>query len=204
MSEPGNLYATLALRDPAPPAALGTLSLVAAIAVRRALVATTGAEGIRLKWPNDVLLGEAKVAGILLEAFETGGARWATVGCGVNCAHHPADTPYPATDLRAAGLADGIEPLFAALEHEMAAAVAAWDRGRAFAPLRDEWLAHAHGMDAPATVRAPGRTMVGTARGLAPDGRLLLETAEGMEAIAAGDLVPHAAPDGAARGTVHE
>lgn len=200
MSEPGNLYATLALRDPAHVPALGTLSLVAAVAVRRALVAATGAEGFQLKWPNDVLLGGAKVAGILLEAFDAGGARWATVGCGVNCTHHPSDTPYAATDLRAAGLASGVEPLFAALEHEMAVAIAAWDRGRDFAPLRDEWLANAHGMDAPATVRAPGRTVEGTARGLAPDGRLLLETAEGMEAIAAGDLVSHAAHGGA----VHE
>lgn len=142
----------------------------------------------------------AKVAGILLEAFEAGGARWVTIGCGVNCAHHPVDTPYAVTDLAATGLAHGVEPLFAALNEAMAATVGAWERGNAFAPIRDEWLAHAHGLDAPATVRAPGGDTIGTARGLAPDGRLLLETDDGMEVIAVGDLVPHAVPIGAVAG----
>ena len=142
-----------------------------------------------------MLLDGAKVAGILLEAFAVRGTTWATIGCGVNVAVHPDDTAYPATDLREAGLVVGVEPLFAALERGMTEAIVAWRRGAGFASLRDEWTANAHGLNERASVRTPGGTRVGTARGLAPDGRLLLETDDGMEAIAAGDLVPHTVGD---------
>ena len=66
---------------------------------------TVGRLTPRLKWPNDVLLGAAKVAGILLEGAEGPHRRcaWVVVGLGVNLRHRPVDAPYPTTSLVAAG-----------------------------------------------------------------------------------------------------
>src|SRR5215813_8400103 len=77
VSEPGNLFATLLLTDPAPPDRAAQLSFVAALASRLAL-----------KWPNDVLCDGAKLAGILIEAEGTRPLVVA-VGIGINCRHHP-------------------------------------------------------------------------------------------------------------------
>ena len=63
-----------------------------------------GHDGLVLKWPNDLLLGGAKLSGILLETA-TGQAL--AIGIGVNLAHHPKDTEFPATSF--AGL--GVKPL---------------------------------------------------------------------------------------------
>ncbi|RZL52832.1 MAG: biotin--[acetyl-CoA-carboxylase] ligase, partial [Sphingomonas sp.] len=91
VSEPGNLYASTLVRlrpaDPAP----ATLALVAAVALHRA-VGVFLPDAARLKWPNDLLLGDAKLSGILLERSEDA----VVVGIGVNLAHHP-DLPDRAT-----------------------------------------------------------------------------------------------------------
>ena len=177
------------LADAAPPERLGTLSLVGAVALRRAIVAVTKENvSVTLKWPNDVLIDAAKVSGILLEARE-GGAR-VVIGCGVNCAHHPGNTAYPATDLASLGLVVPPETLFAALDNEMNEALQRWDRGRHFADIRAEWLANAHGMGAPATIAAPAGTVNGVARSIDMDGRLVMEVAGREMVVAAGDLVP--------------
>src|SRR5437868_13623129 len=63
---------------------LAALSLVAGVAVVRALRAL-GAAGIALKWPNDLVLGEAKLGGILVETRSRGRATLAVIGVGINC-----------------------------------------------------------------------------------------------------------------------
>src|SRR5689334_3474828 len=69
-SQPGNLYASLLLTDPAPAAHLPELCFVVALAVLDAAAdaAPAARERLKLKWPNDLLLGGAKFVGILIEA----------------------------------------------------------------------------------------------------------------------------------------
>ena len=188
VSERGNLYATLALRDPAPPDRLSSLSLVAAVAARRAVVATTGNGQTRLKWPNDLILDGAKVAGILLEAHVVDAVRYVLIGCGINCSSHPEQAAYPTTDLRSAGYPVEPDRLFASLNETMSTALAAWDRGERTQPFLDEWTAHAHRMGETVTVSSADRRVAGRLLGLDEMGRLLLETDGGCVTIAAGDL----------------
>ena len=188
VSEPGNLYASLALADPAPVAALPQLGLVIGVALRRAVSVVTGATSLALKWPNDLMLAGAKVAGILLEATAIGGTRYVIVGCGVNCRHHPSGTDYPATDLAAHGLETEPGTLFPALDEGVRLTLEEWRGGAGFPALRDEWRSHAHGLGREARVRmAGGGALQGIARGIAPDGRLILDVNGTERLIAAGD-----------------
>jgi BirA family transcriptional regulator, biotin operon repressor / biotin---[acetyl-CoA-carboxylase] ligase len=197
VSEPGNLYASLLLTDPAPSQRAAELSLVAALAVHDALAECAGALGPRLtlKWPNDVLCEGAKLAGILVEG-ETppGGPLAVVIGIGVNCAHHPAATAYPATNLAAAGALVGPESLAQALIATMARRLAEWNRGGNFAAIRAAWLKRAAGLGASARVRLPDREVDGIAETLDEAGRLVLRLADGSrERIAAGEMFPLAA-----------
>jgi BirA family biotin operon repressor/biotin-[acetyl-CoA-carboxylase] ligase len=196
ISTPGNLYATLLLCDPAAPENAPQLSFVAALAVFDAIVdrATALREKLALKWPNDILCGGQKLAGILIEG-ETIAARLAVaVGIGVNCMHHPVDTAYPATDLAAAGTAVSAEDLFFALSGAMARRLAQWRRGDDFQSIRTNWLDRAAGIGGEMRVRLPNREFSGRAEALDKHGRLLLRLADGtLQTITAGDVFPVAA-----------
>ena len=105
-SPPGNLYASLLLRPGCTVARSAQLSLVASLALAEALIALAPPNSdVRVKWPNDVLVRGAKVAGLLLESASRPGGRvaWVVVGSGVNIASAPDDVPYPATALRYEG-----------------------------------------------------------------------------------------------------
>jgi len=204
-SDPGNLFATLLLRDPAPPQHAPELAFVAALAVLDAIMGRAPAlrPKLALKWPNDVLCGGAKLAGILIEAESErageGAALIAAVGIGVNCRHHPAQTSYPATDLAAAGAPVAAEDLFGTLSGTMLRRLAQWDRGENFSAVRADWLAHAAGLGGDLLVRLPGRDLRGRFEALDERGRLLLRRADGgLETISAGDVFPVAAPQGSA------
>ena len=198
VSEPGNLYASLLLSDPAPPQRAAELSLVAALAVHDALVERAPMLGPRLavKWPNDILCDGAKLAGILVEGESMPGRPLAAViGIGVNCAHYPPDTPYPATSLAAAGALVAPDSLAQALAGTMAQRLAEWDRGESFAATRAAWLRRAAGLGAPARVRLPERELAGIAETLDESGQLVLRLADGtVERIAAGEMFPCVLP----------
>lgn len=190
ISEPGNLHATLLLTDPAPPERAAQLSFVAALATHDAIVACVPALAARLwfKWPNDVLLDGAKLAGILIEAEGTRSLMVA-VGIGVNCRHHPAATELAATDLAAAGAAVAVAELFAALSHAMADRLREWAEG--FAGIRAAWLARAGGLGGELTARLGTRELTGRFEALDEAGRLLLRLPDGsLETIAAGEVFP--------------
>lgn len=182
-SPPGNLYASHAFRPSVDAARWPELALVAAVAVRRAIVAASGPDAIRLKWPNDLMLDGAKLAGLLLDASDG----TVILGAGINVESHPGNAIYPATDLSAHGLELG--SLFEVLYREVEASIAAWNEG-GFAPFRSEWLAHAHGLGAFARVRTPHSVVEGIAETVDPGGRLVLRTNHGMKALTAGDWLP--------------
>lgn len=178
----GSTVVRLAPGDPPAP----SLALVAALAVHEA-VSTRLPPPHRalLKWPNDVLVGAAKLAGILMERVDDS----VVIGIGVNLAAAPqvpgrdtvalsAFVPAPDRDAFAADLAC----LFAAELHR-------W-RSYGLGPLTQRWQAAAHPLGTPLAVGEPGQEALrGTFAGLADDGALLLRLADGSSrAIHAGDV----------------
>jgi BirA family transcriptional regulator, biotin operon repressor / biotin---[acetyl-CoA-carboxylase] ligase len=193
----GNLLASLLLRAPCPPAASPQIGFVAAVALHQALREVTGLPGSRLalKWPNDVLLDGAKLAGILVEGTTVPNARGqgdlaVVLGFGVNLVAHPPDTPYPATDCAQAGVPVTRGALFAALSERILDGLSLWREGAGFADIRLEWLARAQGLGKPILVRRPEGDRRGTFRDLDGEGRLLLEDSTGLTVIQAGDVFP--------------
>lgn len=193
ISPSGNLYATLLLMDPARASHAPQLSFVAALAVRDAIVgcAPSLQSKLSLKWPNDVLCGGAKLAGILIEGRTAGDALAVAIGIGVNCLDHPAQTSYSATDLAAEGADVSAEQVFLALSAAMPRRLQQWRGGTGFAAIRADWIGRAIGMGGQLRVRLPGREFVGRFEALDEVGRLLLRLGDGsLRTIAAGEVFP--------------
>lgn len=197
-SPSGNLSASLLLIDPCAPAVAPQLGFVAGLALHDAVSATTdlGAPRLALKWPNDLLLGRAKVAGLLLEGHQIGPTNLfaLVIGIGVNVVAAPDGTPYPTAMLREAAPFLTAQALFAALARSFAEHFEAWqtrlrtDPLDAFAVVRRRWLDRAAGLGGLVSVRLPSGDKRGTFLGLDRSGRMELGTASGMELIDAGDL----------------
>jgi BirA family transcriptional regulator, biotin operon repressor / biotin---[acetyl-CoA-carboxylase] ligase len=193
VSAPGNLYATLLLFDPAPADTAAQLAFVAGLAVYDAVLecARELAEGLALKWPNDVLYANRKFAGILIESEMASGKLAVAIGIGINCARHPAQTSFPATDLAEAGCKVSPESLLYALSHKMMRRLDQWNRGAGFRAIRADWLARATGLGGEVTARLAGREFAGHFEGLDEAGHLLLRQGDGrLQTITAGEIFP--------------
>ncbi len=191
-SPPGNFYGSLLLRPACSLSEAASLSLVVALAVAEAVHDVSG--GLlapRLKWPNDVLVGPAKLAGILLEGAEGPGRRaaWVVIGLGVNLRHHPPDAPYPTTSLVAAGGPELTPAAFLeAVSAPLARRLALW-REQGFAALRESWLAAAAARGEPVRLKVGETARSGRFVDVDGDGTLRLELEDGTLArFAAGEL----------------
>ncbi|PWR00830.1 biotin--[acetyl-CoA-carboxylase] ligase [Meridianimarinicoccus roseus] len=192
---PGNFAATLAIPSGAAPAQAALRSFVAALALADALTqATARPEAISLKWPNDVLLNGAKVAGILLETTGQGGTPGPlAIGIGVNLSHAPdpgtlePEAKAPTSVLSATGAAIDPESFLDLL----APAFARWEatlRQHGFAPLRRAFLDRAARFGEPITARTLRETLTGTFTDIDETGALVLTTAKGPVAVQAADI----------------
>jgi BirA family biotin operon repressor/biotin-[acetyl-CoA-carboxylase] ligase len=178
-SPAGNLYAStlVRLRAGDPPAP--TLALVAAVALHE--TASAFADGVFVKWPNDLMAGGAKLAGILLERA----ADAVVIGFGANVAHHPGDLGRPATSIAAlAGAAPEPQQFCDALVDAFAIWLERWRDG-GVAPIRNAWLRAAHPLGTP--LSAAGEE--GVFAGLDESGALRLRLPDGsVRLVHAGDV----------------
>lgn len=191
-SEPGNLYASLLLIDPAPMDRLHSLPLAVAVGVHRAIQAVMppGSNPVSIKWPNDILIAGKKCCGILLEGEGLPDGRHALViGCGINVARAPDHGIYPVTCLQAEGAAVSPDELFAHLFRSMGEVLSIWNRGQGIAEIIAQWRAAAGGIGQKITVNLPDRSLSGRFEGIDEDGRLMLDMGAGVvHRIAAGDV----------------
>ena len=192
-SPSGNLYVSLLICPPAG-ADYGHYSFIAALALAEALPGVVVPDRIRLKWPNDVLVDGAKIAGILLERCATPSGEALIIGMGVNIAHCPDDTAYPVTSLTRLGC-DHSLPIPAALLDRILPRLRQWRtqlEQEGFPPVRTAWLQRATGLEAAMTVRLPDRELNGDFMGIDESGYLLLRGQQGrLSRIAAGDVFVH-------------
>jgi BirA family biotin operon repressor/biotin-[acetyl-CoA-carboxylase] ligase len=193
VSEPGNLYSSLLLIDPAPWAALASLPLAVTVAVEAAVssaLPSEAAQTLRIKWPNDLMIGGRKTSGILIEAEQLpDGRRAVVIGCGINVAHRPEAGLYPTTCLAEQGSSVTPQDLFAQLVVTMDSALRLWDQGRGVAAIRDAWIERAQGIGEPVTVNLPDRQIHGLFDGIDVEGRLMLALPDGSrQTIASGDV----------------
>ncbi|QOC93672.1 biotin--[acetyl-CoA-carboxylase] ligase [Micromonospora craniellae] len=187
--------------SPAPPSGYGWLPLLAGVALVEAVTRLAELDAT-LKWPNDLLIGDAKCAGILAEAAPGPGPDdppAIVLGVGLNVTlradelpEHP--TGLPATSLQLAGAAaTDRDPLLRALLRAIADWYARWRAAggdAAACGLRDAYLAVCGTVGREVRAFLPdGTELTGIATGVDLDGRLLVTTAAGERPLAAADLL---------------
>lgn len=177
-----SLAATLLFAPRCTLTALPHLSLVAGIAAHDAIVGMLPCglrAQCRLKWPNDVLIEGAKVAGILVESTIFGLDPVVVIGTGINVGRAPAIGDRAVTSLRN----HGSEADVATVEKALAAALAHWIRiwadGADFATVRAAWLSRSGPLGEPLTINSGGQLISGRFAGLDQDGGLLLHDETG-------------------------
>lgn len=193
VSPPGNLYASVVIRPDCSLEASAGLSLLTGVALGEALT-ELGPDGLdlALKWPNDILIGGAKVAGILLENASSGAGRTAFViiGIGVNIHSAPKEAPYPVTSLEAAGF-ETLAPLdlLNAYASKLRIWLDRWQR-EGFAVVRNAWRAKAYRLGGAIRLSLDREEVDGVFVDLTERGALVIEQADGRRReVAAGDVV---------------
>ena len=181
-----NLYLSLLWRSAAGVAALGGLSLVTGIAVLRCLRAQ-GLETIGLKWPNDILAGDAKLAGVLIDVVgESSGPCAVILGVGINvCMPTLAAEGIEQgwTDMQRLCSAD-VTPsrncLAASLLEHLLPAIAEFETS-GLQPFLEEWHRYDVVTGREVDLHLPGGTVSGTACGIDEGGALLVDTPQGRQ-----------------------
>ena len=191
----GNFHATLVMRPREPASVVALRSFAAALALREALVAVTGMpDQLALKWPNDVLLNGGKVAGILLESVAAGeGVAHLVIGIGVNLFAAPDPSLLEPGALAAVSLLaeTGLRVTAEAFLDVLAPAHARWEAifvREGFAPVRQEWLAHAARLGQLIRARTGTQTREGRFETVDASGALILGTSGGRVAIPAAEV----------------
>jgi BirA family biotin operon repressor/biotin-[acetyl-CoA-carboxylase] ligase len=182
------LAMSIILRPSLMPAGISTLTVLGALAVTESLIK----RGVQawIKWPNDVIVKDGKLAGVLVEASWMGSEiDYGVLGIGVNV--RPQSIPrdgleYPAScvDHAVGEKVDRYELLF-----DILSSLGSWYRASGTTALLDAWersLAYRH---KPVLLRSEETELAGTLRGLAPDGRLRLQLESGETIlVGAGEL----------------
>src|SRR5436190_7682797 len=196
----GNLASSILEVIDISPAVAATLGFAAGLALEAALqkvsieasLRSAGSDHMKfsLKWPDDVLAGREKLAGILLEAEAVADNRLAVVvGIGTNVVAAPEGTPTPATSLAALGVHIGAEELFAALSDAWVEFRSIWDNGRGFAEIRTLWLERAAGLGEKVAIQTGNSTLEGTFDTIDEAGCLIVRTTDGRRMpVAAGEV----------------
>ena len=196
----GNLASSILEVIDVSPAVAATLGFAAGLALEAALqkvsveaaLRAAGSDDMKysLKWPNDVLAGREKLAGILLEAEAVAGGRLGVVvGIGTNVIAAPEGTPTPATSLAALGVHIGAEELFAVLSDSWAEFRGIWDQGHGFGEIRRLWLERAAGLGRGVAIHSGGTIVEGTFDTVDEQGCMIVRTSDGKRVpISAGDV----------------
>jgi BirA family biotin operon repressor/biotin-[acetyl-CoA-carboxylase] ligase len=189
ISAPGNLATSLLFTEAVTPAVAATLGFAASLAVCETCTKLAPGIAFDVKWPNDVLANEMKVAGILLESEMQSETLAVVAGFGINLADAPDGMTFPATSLRRLGVNVSAEVAFAGMSDSYAEMLEIWQRGQGFTEIRRRWLERAKGVGEAVSIRVGDRSEDGIFETLDEQGRLMLRKADGsLRTISAGDV----------------
>ena len=188
----GNFAATYVMRPGGNPASAALRSFMAANALFEALALHIDRTALSLKWPNDVLLNDGKVAGILLEsAGRAGQDDWLSIGLGVNLRGVPKGlmrSDFPPVSLEGEG-GEAVDTH--TLLSELASNIATEERVFAefgFGPIREDWLEKAARLGEVITARTARDEIIGRFETVDEAGQLVLTTPKGRVTIPAADV----------------
>ena len=186
-----NIYLSLVLRPDLPPARAPELTLLASVAVCQAVRQAGVLAGI--KWPNDLLAGGRKLAGILTElAADPDRVQWVVLGIGVNVNVRAEELPAELRPLATSLAMERSEPVPRALfVAAMLSSLEEWlDRHaeEGFPPVREAWRAMSDTLGREVRVRSSDRDLEGVAQDVDGTGALLVRTEAGLERVLAGDV----------------
>jgi BirA family biotin operon repressor/biotin-[acetyl-CoA-carboxylase] ligase len=195
VSAEGNLFVSALLSPEVDLATCAELSFVASVAVAETLEGILpDHEGIRCKWPNDVLLDDKKIAGILLESFTTTSdagtkRQWVTVGVGINVESYPEHVMFPATCLKASGVEIiSAKIVLSRFIYNFIHRYDGWVK-KGFKDVHGEWMGRAAHLGRPVEVIVGDTQTDGVFDGIDKTGRLLLRPKSGGSiTITAGDV----------------
>jgi BirA family biotin operon repressor/biotin-[acetyl-CoA-carboxylase] ligase len=172
--------------------ALSGLSLAVGVAIVRALD-KLGAQGVKLKWPNDILTPHGKLGGVLIEAQgDMLGPSAVVIGIGLNCAlpvvlSHRIDQPASALD-EVYAVVPGRNQLLAVILQELALVLRQFGRD-GFSAMRNEWERYHIHQNKTVQLQMPDDSAVsGVARGVNDSGELCLETSQGVRHFNSGEV----------------
>lgn len=189
-SPEGNLYASHLFGFDAKLVQPGWFSFVAALAVYDTLETYNSGAEIRLKWPNDVLVGGRKVSGILLESGRKGSKNWMIVGIGINIAAPPKSANETATYLEK--FSTKPVPTPQEVLQALSESFLHWQRvlyHQGFDPIRQAWQSASQGIPGPVTVSLRADSFQGYAEGLDKTGALRVRLPDGeARLVHAGDV----------------
>lgn len=190
-SAEGNLQASLLLTTTCALEAMAQLSLVAGVAVCDAIAgideAHARAAGLRLKWPNDILLAGAKAGGMLVESTQLSGDRVAVIGVGVNVKEAPVVPGRAITALSDHGIVCDADDLLCRLSDMMPLWLRTWDQGAGIGRIVEAWQERAGPKGELITIDTGGEVVTGGFAGLDESGALLLATGIGQRRFTFGE-----------------
>lgn len=192
VSPKGNLYCSIIVRPAVKRAQVAQLSLVVGISIYDALIELLpkANKDILLKWPNDVLVKNKKIAGLLLEASPMLGAdeiKWVVIGLGLNVVEVPQQVEN-ATSLRSEGCNSDADGVLKVVSRTLEAQYRFW-QVNGFSDIRKRWLANAHPPGTKLGVRVCNQLTNGSFKGLTADGGLRLDVeGEGERIVFGGDI----------------
>jgi len=185
---------------PLPPDRYATAPLVAALATWRTIrhvLAEAPAElldGLKIKWPNDILLTDRKVAGILCQGvLPSGGAGSLIIGVGINVDCSPSqlqgDLRWPATTLsESAGFRVGVDQAIERFAETTSEMMSTFECDGLTKPMLDELAGNLAFVGQTVTLSIADRKCTGTIGGLDDQGKLLLATEDGVIACENGEV----------------
>ena len=192
----GNLHLTYVTYSTLPLSQAVQLSFVACVAVGeelRGLLPPT--ETLTYKWPNDILLNDKKVGGILLEAISVPEKQKTAylIGCGLNLKTYPQEVRYPTTSFESEGIYLDLQESLRGVASSLDRSISLWKK-EGFSRIRELWMKRAARLNQTITFECDEKIYTGELEGISEEGLLILKTPEGHLELIAGDILETAEP----------